>query len=880
MALLVALWVGGQGADAQMVPAPPPSERLQERWLWELRHGGGAPQLPPTDNRRNAMNRLLSTAPAPPGTISPPGYWQNIGPAPILGGQVGLRGREREVTGRVAAIAVDPDNANHWLVGAASGGIWGTRDAGRSWTPLTDDQCSLWTGAIAFGPRRNGKRVVYAGTGEATGSTNVYGGQGMLKSVDGGLTWRPLLETGQTDEPCPVSRFAGLTFARVRVDLHDADKLVVATREAPAAFARETASSTGILSSTDGGRSWTRLLPCIVGPDPSSKKGEASALEVNPADSSQMYAGLLRTDPDTPTGVYRKRGGAGCAAWERLGRAHGLPDVGTRTGRIEMALGPPRRCPQDRHRSCSVLYVAITRASGPLNGLLGLWRTDDAWAPHPRFEKVPFEATDGGSGQWGYCGAHPSIGVQQMDDRQFSGQCHYSHTLTIDPCHPDDFYAGGIGLWKAHVTRRDGTNTYEWTEVSQITSSAAVPRIRGRGIHVDQQAMAWAGCRLIVGNDGGLWSTSDRGGLWSNHNHGLSIVQFYSGALTENGSDVMIMGGTQDNGTVRWTGSTWEFVKGGDAGRPLISSDHPTTQWVLSYLSVLDGRTVQRTLDGGKEFARVESPLSITARRNYFPGLPLAKCGHSDDLALAGADRVYKTSALFGIAAPTWEDAKIASGTITAFAVHASCRTIAVAFDDGSVSVWNDDTPPPSQKDGWPPPPLTCLNPPGTPVSLPQFSRKVMGLAFEPRAPFRLYATLAEPDPKRRDDGFSRIVRIHPCAPEPAWEDLASIVDAEHSAIAIKPDPRDATSMHVLVATEVGVVWGRCGQAKGECAWERHGFKDRGMPNVQVSDIQVDARGGVVAFTFGRGVFVFREGAGPCGGDHARHVGTTFVKCP
>jgi hypothetical protein len=42
---------------------------------------------------------------------------------------------------------------------------------------------------------------------------------------------------------------------------------------------------------------------------------------------------------------------------------------------------------------------------------------------------------------------------------------------------------------------------------------------------------AWAGARLISGNDGGVWSSVDGADTWVNHNSNLSITQFYNGSL-------------------------------------------------------------------------------------------------------------------------------------------------------------------------------------------------------------------------------------------------------------------------------------------------------------------------------------------------------------
>src|SRR5712691_1435454 len=95
-------------------------------------------------------------------TVQTAERWVSIGPAPIRDGQTAP---PQPVSGRVADIAVDPLDTNHWLIGAAEGGIWETRNAGAHWRPLTDGQPSLAMGAITYAP--GNPNVIYAGTGEA-----------------------------------------------------------------------------------------------------------------------------------------------------------------------------------------------------------------------------------------------------------------------------------------------------------------------------------------------------------------------------------------------------------------------------------------------------------------------------------------------------------------------------------------------------------------------------------------------------------------------------------------------------------------------------------------------------------------------------------------
>src|SRR5262249_50723536 len=65
--------------------------------------------------------------------------WTNIGPTGIP-------------VGRVASVAIDPADLNHWLIGVGNGGVWQTRDGGNSFVPLSDSWPTLVIGAVAFAP--------------------------------------------------------------------------------------------------------------------------------------------------------------------------------------------------------------------------------------------------------------------------------------------------------------------------------------------------------------------------------------------------------------------------------------------------------------------------------------------------------------------------------------------------------------------------------------------------------------------------------------------------------------------------------------------------------------------------------------------------------
>src|SRR5262245_41749024 len=150
-------------------------------------------------------------------------------------------------SGRISSIAVDPRDSRRWLLGVGNGGVWETRDAGETWTPITDDGPTLATGAIVFAP--GNQNVIYVGTGEGIPfSRHTRVGFGLLKSTNNGQTWSL---SGQKN-------LAGTGIRRIRIDPADTNTLLVlATRSA---WGRDCggsvgpwAPSNGVLRSTDGG---------------------------------------------------------------------------------------------------------------------------------------------------------------------------------------------------------------------------------------------------------------------------------------------------------------------------------------------------------------------------------------------------------------------------------------------------------------------------------------------------------------------------------------------------------------------------------------------------------------------------------------------------
>ena len=70
----------------------------------------------------------------------------------------------------------------------ATGGLWKTEDAGKTWTAIFDKEATQSIGNFALAP--SDKNIIYVGTGEANIFRASLPGTGMYKSNDAGKTFK------------------------------------------------------------------------------------------------------------------------------------------------------------------------------------------------------------------------------------------------------------------------------------------------------------------------------------------------------------------------------------------------------------------------------------------------------------------------------------------------------------------------------------------------------------------------------------------------------------------------------------------------------------------------------------------------------------------
>ncbi|MEM8557475.1 MAG: T9SS type A sorting domain-containing protein [Bacteroidota bacterium] len=240
------------------------------------------------------------------------GAWEQAGPT--------------NVGGRITSIAFAESAPDVVYAGAATGGAFKSLDAGRTWTPIFDDQAVLPVGAVAVDPTDPDRAFV--GTGESNGGSYNLSGGGVFRTEDGGTTWTSL---GLEET---------ITVGRIRIDPRDPDRVFVAGTGSYFG----TSPARGVYRSTDGGDSWAQVL--FV-----SDRTAAIDLVMHPTSPDTLYAAMWERER-TPigavlsgptSGVYRSADGGD--TWALLGEPDGLPGSGDDIGRIGLTTcdGDPDR---------------------------------------------------------------------------------------------------------------------------------------------------------------------------------------------------------------------------------------------------------------------------------------------------------------------------------------------------------------------------------------------------------------------------------------------------------------------------------------------------------------------------------------------------------
>jgi photosystem II stability/assembly factor-like uncharacterized protein len=231
------------------------------------------------------------------------------------------------MSGRIADIAIHPEDENLWYVAVGSGGVWKTDNAGVTWTPVFDEQTSYSTGCVTVDP--SNPHRVWVGTGENVGGRHAGYGDGVYRSDDGGQNWKNM------------GLAASEHISKIVVHPENPDIVWVAAQGPLWSRGGER----GVYRTADGGKSWTRTL----GDD---EWTGATDITIDPREPDRVYAATWQRHRTVAaylgggpgSGLHRSDDGG--VTWQKL--TEGLPE--SRMGKIGLAISP---------QNPDVLYAAI-----------------------------------------------------------------------------------------------------------------------------------------------------------------------------------------------------------------------------------------------------------------------------------------------------------------------------------------------------------------------------------------------------------------------------------------------------------------------------------------------------------------------------------------
>lgn len=241
-------------------------------------------------------------------TVSEANYsgleFRNIGPALF--------------SGRIADIAIHPNDDNTWYVAVGSGGVWKTTNDGVTWDPIFDNQSSYSIGSVTIDP--NNPNTIWVGTGENVGGRHVGYGDGIYKSTNAGKSWKNMgLKESEH-------------ISRIIVHPENSDVIWVAAQ----GQLWEGGGQRGLYKSTDGGQSWEKKLG-------GNKWTGVTDIEIDPRNPDRIYAATWQRQRIVPiyvgggpgSGIHKSTDGG--ETWKEI--SSGIPD---NSGKIGMDISPQK----------------------------------------------------------------------------------------------------------------------------------------------------------------------------------------------------------------------------------------------------------------------------------------------------------------------------------------------------------------------------------------------------------------------------------------------------------------------------------------------------------------------------------------------------------
>lgn len=285
------------------------------------------------------------------------------------------------MSGRITDIEMHPTKTQIIYIGAAGGGVWKSKDAGATFSPIFDDHIQS-IGVVTLDPK-DPDNTIWVGTGEIWTRNSVSVGDGIYKSTDGGSNWNKMgLENSER-------------IASIVIDPNDSNTVYVGVLGA----LWSDSDQRGVYKTTDGGTTWQKIL--YINPATG-----ATDVIIDPKNPNILYASMweFRRTPwsfnsgGENSAIYKSTDAG--KTWNKI--TNGLP-TGT-LGRIGLALAPSDN---------KLLYAVIETGKKETNGL---WKSKDA------------------GNTWEHLNSDFGLTVRPF----------YFSRIVVDPKNPDVIVKGGL----------------------------------------------------------------------------------------------------------------------------------------------------------------------------------------------------------------------------------------------------------------------------------------------------------------------------------------------------------------------------------------------------------------------------------------------------
>ena len=510
------------------------------------------------------------------------------------------------MSGRISDLAVYESNPAVFYVGTAHGGVWKTANNGTTFEAQFQDRGLMSIGDVEIS--QSNPDLVWVGTGESNNRQSTSWGDGVYKTTNGGKTYD----------------FMGLRSSR------HINRIVIDPRDNDTVFVAATGSlfgpggERGVYKTADGGKTWKQVLK--VDDDTG-----ANDLVIDPTDNKILYASTYQR---RRTACCMNGGGTGSGLWKST-------DGGETWTRLRGGVldGPLGRIAVDVYRKRPNILYALIEGPAPAGG----GRGRGAGGPEEGPGTAPAVAQ--GHGQAGRGGQQTPndapTGLYRSDDsgatwrkvNNANPRPMYFSQVRIDPTDPEVVYLGGVGL---HQTLDGGKTVATDIAVSTHDDVHAIWINPGNPNHV------------IIGNDGGLAKSYDRGKKWifvPNLPVGLFYHVSYDMATPYN-----VCGGMQDN--YSWCGPSavrgssgignhhWATLQGGDG---FVVLQDPT-DYRIAYSESQDGNMVRIDRRTGETMSIRPQPAPGEPALRWHWDTPFILSPHDPKVVYAAANKLFRSA--------------------------------------------------------------------------------------------------------------------------------------------------------------------------------------------------------------------------------------------